>query len=368
VSCLLALLCAAAMAAPAPAAAMKNLRKAFWGPAQIDGQSAFPIYRSLGVKTYQYTVSWGTVAPQRPTNPIDSADPAYQWPSDLDAVIADAQANGMDVMIEIGQTPSWANGGKDGSWAPTDPTDAAAFFTAAARRYPAVKRWMVWGEPNDFVHWNPTPVDADGRPRETGSPLHGRDLDGPHLYAQTLDAVYAALKSVSRRNIVIGGNSWTAGTVHPLIWVRSLRLPNGQPPRMDMYGHNPFSARKPNFSNPPLAHGNADFSDLERLGKAVDKTLGQGRRHIPLWLSEWTIPTAAGSEFNYYVRESVQASWVKAGLRLARGSRYIAGIGWIHLRDDAPDQNTGVAGRRISEGLQRYDGTAKPSFAAFKRG
>jgi hypothetical protein len=359
--CLAALACLCAVL-PAPASAKAGLRKAFWGPLQIDGGSAFPTYQLLGVKTYQIQIDWPDVASSRPANPTDPADPAYKWPGKVDNAITQAGASGMDVMVQILFTPSWANGGKDPAWAPTDPADAAAFFTAAARRYPTVRRWMVWGEPNDFVHWNPAP------PHEIWTALHGSDADGPHLYAQVLDAVYVALKAVSRSNVVIGGNSWTAGTIHPFLWVKNLKLPNGKPPRMDMYGHNPFSVRRPSLSNPPSREGRADFSDLDRLGQAVDKYLGRGRRHIPLWLSEWTIPTAPGSEFNYWVSEATQAAWVRAGMRIARKSRYVGGVGWIHLRDDGPNEHNGFAGSRITEGLQRYDGTPKPAFAVFQHG
>jgi len=155
-----ALLVLACVLLAAPASAVKNLRKSFWGPAQIDGQSAFPIYQQLGVKTFSYGVDWSEVAPTRPANPTDPSDPAYKWPDGLDQIVSEAQSSGMDVLIMGLYTPPWANGGKDKSWAPTDPKDAAAFFTAMTRRYPSVHRWMVWGEPNDFVHWNPTPVGA----------------------------------------------------------------------------------------------------------------------------------------------------------------------------------------------------------------
>lgn len=340
-----------------PVGATQNLRKAFWGPTEIAGKSQFPVYKQLGVQTLQESLLWSHVAPTRPANPSDPNDPAYHWPADLDTKIGKAAGYGIDVLLMVQTTPSWANGGKDPSWAPTNPDDAAAFFMAAARRYPKVHRWIVWGEPSDIRHWRPTP------PPELHK-LTTAQQAGARRYARTVDGVYGALKSVSSRNIVIAGNSWTVGTVRPMVWPRYLKLPNGRPPRMDMYGHNPFSARKPDFSKPPLGEGEADFSDLERLGRLVDRTIGQGRKHIPIWISEFTIPTSPRSEFNFYVTRATQASWVTAAFRLARRSRYVAGFGWIFLKDDPP----GAAFPRASGGLISSTGQRKPAFSAFSRG
>src|SRR5256885_5583691 len=52
-------------------------------------------------------------------------------------------------------------------------------------------------------------------------------------YAVILDAAYGALKGIDPSNVVIGGNTWSVCDIRPLDWVRYLRLPNGDPPRLD---------------------------------------------------------------------------------------------------------------------------------------
>ena len=163
-------------------------------------------------------------------------------------------------------TPRWANGGRSARWAPTSPRDFARFLTAASRRYPAVRHWMVWGEPTKASVFQPLRPDH-------GRPLKGAGLRGPRRYARMLDAAYVALKAVRRSNLVIGGNTFTVGTVTPLRWIQALRLPNGRPPRMDLYGHNPFTARRPRLSQPPLGRGFADFGDLDTLARWLDRYL-----------------------------------------------------------------------------------------------
>ena len=87
---------------------------------------------------------------------------------------------------------------------------------------------------------------------------------GPHRYARILDASYGALKRVSRKNLVIGGNTFTTGDISVLNWIKNLKLPNGKPPRMDMYGHNPFNNR------PPVLHGPAAGPRVHRLHRPAD--------------------------------------------------------------------------------------------------
>ena len=77
---------------------------------------------------------------------------------------------------------------------------------------------------------------------------------------------------------MIGGNSFTTGDVSSLNWIRNLRLPNGKPPRLDLYGHNPFSTVGRCLDRPPLGHGFADFSDLDLLARWVDRWLARPAR------------------------------------------------------------------------------------------
>ena len=92
---------------------------------------------------------------------------------------------------------------------------------------------MIWGEPNRADRFQPNSADGPQSAR---------------AYAPILDAAYGALKGVSRRNIVIGGMTWTgrrreAGAVHEL---HAAAATDG-PPRLDWFGHNPFPFRFPNL-------------------------------------------------------------------------------------------------------------------------
>ena len=342
-------------AAPATVGAFD---KAFWGPVTVKDQSAFPTYKDLGVSLFQYQLAWDRIALQRPANPSDPNDPAYRWPRDADLAMADAQANGMSVAMMIIGAPLWANGGHQLRWGPKDPEDYAAFLVAAARRYPAVHRWLIWGEPNRIENWQPL------KPQKRGAMnLTPGEARGPKAYARLLEAAYRALKGASPENIVVGGNTASGGSVNPYSFAKYMTLPNGKRPHFDQWGHNPFSARLPSFRNPPSAQRFVDFSDLKRYSRFLDD---QFHRRVKIFLSEWTIPTEPNDkEFSFWVSEDTQALWLSAGLRVARSFHRITGLGWIHLYDEPPD----ALGRPVVHGgLIKADGTPKPGYDAFKNG
>ncbi|MBA3304462.1 MAG: hypothetical protein H0U25_00850, partial [Thermoleophilaceae bacterium] len=162
----------AALVSPAAAGASE---KAIWGPVTLpNGNSAFPTYQDLGVDTVQFTMNWRSIAPERPADPGNPADPAYAWPKEVDSAVAQAGPAGINVALLVSGSPGWANGGQSALHAP-GPADLATFMAAASRRYPTVRRWMVWGEPNRVDRF---------LPNEAGSPV------GARAYAKILDAAY----------------------------------------------------------------------------------------------------------------------------------------------------------------------------------
>ena len=331
--------------------------KAIWGPVSIGGRSEFPVYNGLGVGIFEMDLNWAAAAPTPPRNAIDPRDPAYQWPAQISYALQQASRYHMRVMLQVIATPAWANGGRAWNYPPTHVGALAQFLTAASHRYPSVHLWMIWGEPDrraNFALVRRVPSRV-----RTLTPAEAR---APHVYAQMLDASYAALKHVSARNLVIGGDTYTWGNIPVRLWIQNLRLPNGRPPRMDLYGHNPFSYRDPNLANPPSPYGAFDFSDLARLSRLVNSNLATRGHPIKLFLSEWTIPTSPlDDEFNFYVTPAVQARWIRDAWRIVRSSSFIYALGWVHLQDDPP-------GHGSSGGLLTYRGQPKPGYYAFMHG
>jgi hypothetical protein len=340
---------ALALLAIAPGVA-SAFSKAIWGQVYRNGVNQFPIYHQLGASIYEADLDWYQVAPRKPRDPSNPNDPAYHWPSTIAQAITQARRYHMRVLLQIIGTPGWANGGRAWNWAPSDPQSYATFAGAAARHYRSVHLWMIWGEPNRAANFEPMTSATPGRA------LNARQRVAPHLYARILNAAYGTLKSVSRGNIVIGGCTYTTGDIDTEQWIENLRLPDGQPPRMDMYAHNPFSWEAPDFSDPYSTDGAVQFSDLPELAVWIDRYL---HRALPIFLSEFTIPTAVDSEFNFYVTPDVAAEWITDALRLGRRWHRIYGLGWINVYDDPPE---------TYGGLMTASGVPKPGFAAFENG
>ena len=347
------------LGATAPAHAFN---KGFWGPALVEGRNDFSIYKDLGVSVYQTRLDWDAIAPQRPKRPTDPRDPAYVWPPGVERDIAEARRNGMKVALMIIGAPRWANGDRDSRWAPKRGDDFGKFAEAATRRYPAARYWMVWGEATNALNYQPMDplTEAGGK----GTKITRRQRTAARRYARMVDATYAAIKRVNRADRVVGGMTFSGGDVRTYNWVRNLKLPNGRPPRMDMWGHNPFGFRKPDFKKPQSTFGVVDFSDLPRLARLLDARIRRpDGRPLSLFLSEYTLATGPDAEFNYYVTPKTQADWIKAAMRLSRRWSRIDTFSWIHLFDSPPTSDF-----RLQSGLLYSDGTRKPGYFAFKNG
>ena len=338
----LALLGSAVSAPPAHAEL-----KAIWGGNRLaDGRLAFPVYKRLGVEVLQRTIVWGRVAPTRPLNPRDPADPAYVWPDSLSEAIEECRKRGMRVALQVSGTPDWANGAQGLTTRPTNPQDYADFMVAAAKRYPQVKHWMVWGEPMR---------DGVFEPFVPSSP------DGPRAYAQLLDAAYGALKSVRRSIVVIGGMTLTYDAMPPTRFLKWMRLPNGKPPRLDWFGHNPYAVRRPNLRHTPYAPGLRDMSDIDTYVREVRRTYRSIGRRPKLWLAEYSVASdRSNSAFRFFVSRKRQAGWLTAAYRIAHKHRYVAGLGWYNLQDQNAENG-------LTLGLLDINGNAKPAYFAYRR-
>jgi hypothetical protein len=321
-----------------------------WGPPTMpDGASAFPVYHQLGVQVLELQLGWAQTAPTRPADPANPADPAYRWPASLSEEVSQAARYGIQLAVMVKETPAWANGGREPSWAPENPAEYASFMQAVSRRYPSVHYWMIWGEVTRPGNFNPMPP---------GSPV------GPERYAELLEAAYGALKAVSPANVVIGGMTYTLGQVNTPQFLHWMRLPDGKPPRLDYYGHNPYSSRFPDLAEGPYSPGVRDINDID----TVESELAAVYKHRPggtpkLWLSEFSVSSDhANRAFSFYVSRPAQAEWATAAFKLVDSLSYVAGLGWYQLLDQPPTEPG-----NLTNGLMTFEGQPKPAFYAYAK-
>jgi hypothetical protein len=338
----LALLCGlvAVLAAPGVASASPSIRYGVQDDAWIaDGDGTLTQrldrLKSIGVQIVRYNLRWDQVAAHKPKSPTSMTDPSYDWgPSDL--CLKGLKAHGIAALVTIYGTPGWANGGHGPSWAPRSGAMTAAFAHAAGKRYPWVKRWAIWNEPNQRRWLRPT---------------------SPAVYTvRLLNPAYAAIHAVVRGAQVAGGVTaprGNAGGVSPIDWIQGMKRAGA---RLDAYAHNPYPLSP--HTETPWSGGcescrTLTMATLPKLIDDVTKAFGPKR----IWLTEYGYQTNPPDPY-IGVSDALQAEYMSgAALRAYLAPRVDVLIHFL-VRDEPS-----LAGWQ--SGLLNVKGVAKPSYRAF---
>ena len=289
---------------------------------------------ALGVDLVRVNVRWDQVAAKRPAKATDDLDPAYDW-SAPDVLLNGLRDRGIGGVVTLVGAPRWANGGRASNWAPKSASSFANFAYAAATRYPWVRRWVIWNEPNKYWQLRPT---------------------SPATYTKLLlNPAYAALKRANRANLVAGGVTAPrggTGSVSPVDWIRGMDRAHA---RLDAYAHHPYpvSRRETPTSGGCMRCENITMADLDRLLSNVERAFGAKR----IWLTEYGYQTNPPDRF-FGVSQATQARFLgEAALRAYRAP-YVDMLIHFLVRDEA---HVG----RWQSGLYTIDDTPKLAAASF---
>ena len=330
----------AALGLAAPAEASSGVRYGIqddaWlaqGPGTIESRIA-QIDR-LGVDVVRYTLRWDAIAPTRPRTPRSRSDRAYRWGAS-EIVLTQLRARRIAAVVTIVGTPRWANGGRSFQHVPTRARDFGDFATAAARRFPWVRDWVIWNEPNQLRWFRPMQ---------------------PRLYVQRLlNPAYAALKAANRGNRVAGGATApraSAGGLSPVAWIRAMKPAR---PRMDAYAHHPHPIRR---GETPWTGGCAHCATITMatLGKLVTEVRRNfGNKRI--WLTEFGYQTNPPDRL-LGVSPSLQARYLSEAAHKAWLTPYVDMLIHFLVRDDRV-----LSGWQ--SGLFSVSGAVKPGYDAFR--
>ena len=293
---------------------------------------------ALGAQLVRSMVNWRQIAPTRPRHPADPDDPAYDW-TNTDTVLDGLHVHGIAVLVTLYRAPAWANGGRSSNGVPTSKYSLAAFAVAVARRYPWVRLWEVWNEPNLRSFLSP---------------------NSPRLYVRRLlNPTYAALHDLSFSNRVAGGATAPRSTRTGLSPVRFMRGMHQAHARLDAYSHHPYPVtpgeRPFGFARGVCRYctGVLTLANLPVLLREVRKDFGPKR----IWLTEYSYQTNPPDPGG--VSRAVQAQYIAESALRVRYAPFVDILIHFMLRDES---------RRAGwqSGLFSATGIAKPAFNSFR--
>ena len=362
------LLSVVALALPGSAAASKGMAIGIFDDSSVLGspQTTFPTLKSLNVEVVRIMLTWGGrdgVANNRPASPTDPADPAYAW-GRYDRAIEGAHRAGIEVLLTIVGTPSWANGGRGPRFAPSSSTTLRQFAYAAARRYsgtfldtasgrilPRVEMWLAWNEPNSSVFLQPQFERVGGKWR----------MAAAAAYAQICNAVYAGVHAAGGPARVACGATAPRGhndptstrpSTAPLTFLQEAKRMGLR--TFDAWAHHPYYGGP--WETPATRNVGSraiGLGDIDTLISQVTSLYGPK----PLWITEYGYQTRPPDNI-FGVSWTKQAEYLRQAFQIARANPRIDLFTWFMLKDSPSPESW-------QSGLITTDGRKKPAFAVF---
>jgi hypothetical protein len=340
---LVTMLAAAALAAAPQAQASSSIRYGIhddawliYGPGTL--KERIDRLDRLGVDIVRFTVRWDQVARERPEEPRSAADPAYHWGFGADVLDA-LHERDIDVVVTLLGTPEWANGDRDFNWAPLLGSDFADFAAAAADRYPWVRDWTIWNEPNQQRWLRPTTASV--------------------YVKRLLNPAYVALHRANSEARVAGGVTaprGNVGGVSPIRWIRGMGTAGA---RLDAYAHHPYPL-KPRIET-PTSQGcvwwkceTLTMGALGRLTNEVNRAFGRKR----IWLTEYGYQTNPPDRTILGVSYERQARYLAEAALIAYRAPQVDMLIHFLVQDDA-------VLAAWQSGLYTVSGKPKPSSRSF---
>ncbi|HLX19035.1 MAG TPA: DUF5722 domain-containing protein [Gaiellaceae bacterium] len=335
----------------------------------------------LRVNLYWGGTPWAVSRGAKPADPTDPGDPAYNW-SLYDRLVRYATTYHIQIVFSILFTPSWANGGKARTVAPTNPQDLQDFAYAAAQRYsgyyippawqqqptlagpttplPLVTKWTAWNEPNNPVFLTPQYQKQGGK----------WVIESAVNYAKICNAIYTgihtALISVGRtipgEQVACGvtapkGNDAPAtarASVDPLSFLTAAHAAGMK--TFDVYAHHPYYAapdESPTFVPTGKDKRRIQLANIGTLLSLVSKYYGP--KH--LWITEYGYQTNPPDK-TFGVSYAKQAAYLTQAYAMAKKNPRIDMLLWFLIKDEP---NLGG----WQSGLETVTGKHKPAWNAF---
>lgn len=245
--------------------------------------------------------------------------------ADLDVIVDALDANDLNTLFNVTNSPTWARTSPDENGPPDDLTDFQAFVAALAQRYTGrVDAYEIWDEPNLRRNWN-----CERRMCDTD-------------YLEMLTLAYSAIKLADADAIVLSAGlaptrfNDRINAIDDRLYLATL-YDNGLADVSDAVGVHPGG-----WANPPDArccdqptgvetHFESDtFYFLENLTAYRDIMVRWGDASAPMWVtkfgwgsSEDTDPPGEINVFVTYTSLAEQALYVPRAFEIGQELDYV---------------------------------------------
>ena len=233
------------------------------------------------------------------------------------------------------------------SFCPPDNLDQFATFAGmVAARYPQVRYWEIWNEPNISYYWRPSP--------------------DPARYVELLKRSYAAIKAANPQAVVVlGGLATSTGygqVISPASFLESVYRDGGKN-YLDAVGFHAY-----NVGSSPDSY----LADYVNSVHDVMTRYEDGNKQV--WVTEigWFVGPGPNA-----LSETGQADYLSRAFAILHNLDFVERVYWYNLKDysnpstqviPSPASGCGPAvGNPPDFGLFRYDSSPRPAADAFKK-
>ena len=266
--------------------------------------------------------------------------------SQSDAMVALARKSKVDILGILQYSPSWASGTKVKlpdkfsshcglpdpekesydeyrAYPPMNNADFGSFVYMTVKRYPDVKYWQIWNEPNNPVFWRNNPQ--------------------AYQYVLMLKEAYGAVKRANpNAQVVFGGLSLNDQEYMEKIYAA------GGKNYFDIMAVHPY-----NQSQAPSEY--LEF-ELTKLKKFMENR-NDGLKEI--WVTEIGWPTSTRG-----ISEKTQSQYIEQTYRIAGKLGFVGAVFWHTIADCTGDFDKAIDEQNF--GLFRSDWSAKPGVQKYR--
>ncbi len=279
------------------------------------------LIKELGVSIIRVDFTWNYIEPEEGKYNFERHD----------YIVSVCEKNGIQILGILGYSPAWA--GKNWNSPPKDIDVFLKYVKTTVKRYPFIKYWEFWNEPDSSTYWSPQ--------------------DDMRTYTQLLKSVYRVIKSTNPNSYVLMGGLTSDGFY---AFKNILRYGGGE--YFDIVNFHPFVNPKQHDWQKEIRY------KLMHLKKELKKY----NLNKPIWITEIGCPGRDIRDNCYWwvgkcPDEKEQAEFLRKVYSVLLEEKGVKKIFWAFFQDTPDCFKNGID----YFGLIRSDFSRKPAYYEYQK-